>query len=92
MPQKKVILPILRINGAIVECVDKFVFLGIKINKHLHWSHHNTDVANKIVKTVGTKYIENIFAPKQITYNWQLTNITKPKLWYPIMGTPRKTN
>ena len=35
MPQKKVILPILRINGTIVEFVDNFVFLGIKINKHL---------------------------------------------------------
>ena len=35
MPQKKVMLPILRINGTIVEFVDNFVFLGIKINKHL---------------------------------------------------------
>ena len=48
MPQKKVI------NGTIiVEFVDNFVFLGIQINKHLNWNHHNTDVANKIVKTVG---------------------------------------
>ena len=30
MPQKKVILPILRINGTIAEFVDNFVFLGIK--------------------------------------------------------------
>ena len=53
MPQNKVMLPILRINGNIVEFVDTFVFLGIQINKHLHLNHHNTDVANKIVKTVG---------------------------------------
>ena len=53
MPQKKVMLPILRINGTIVEFVANFVFLGIKINKHLNWNRHNTDVANKIVKTVG---------------------------------------
>ena len=52
-PQKKVIVPILRINGTIVEFVDNFVFLGIQINKHLNWNHHKTDVANKIVKTVG---------------------------------------
>ena len=53
MPQKKVILPALRINGTIVEFVDNLVSLGIQINKHLNWTHHNTDVANKIVKTVG---------------------------------------
>ena len=89
MPQKKVMLPTLRIHGTIVEFVDNFVFLGIKINKHLNWNHHNTDVANKIVKT---KYIETIFAPKHITNNLQLTNIATSKLWYPIMGTPSKTN
>ena len=75
MPQKKVILPTLRINGTIVEFVDNIVFLGIKINKHLNWNHHNTDVANKIVKTVGILSTEKIFAPKHITYNLQLTNI-----------------
>ena len=36
VPQKKVILPILRINRTIVEFVDNFVFLGIQINKHLN--------------------------------------------------------
>ena len=37
MAQMKVILPILRINGTIVEFVDNFVFLGITIiNKHLN--------------------------------------------------------
>ena len=53
VPKKKLSLPILRINGTIVEFVDNFVFLGIKINNHLNWNNHNTDVANKIVKTVG---------------------------------------
>ena len=53
VPKKKVSLPILRINGTIVEFVDNFVFLGIKINNHLNWNNHNTNVANKIVKTVG---------------------------------------
>ena len=36
-----------------MEFVGNFVFLGIQINKHLNWNHHNTDVANKIVNTVG---------------------------------------
>ena len=89
MTQKKVILPILRINGTIGEFADNFVFLGMKINKHLNWNHHNTDVANKIVNNGWyTKYIENIFAHKHITYNLQLTTTATSTLWYPIMVTP----
>ena len=65
MPQKKM-LPILRINGTIVEFVDNFVFLGITINKHLNWNHHNTDVANKIVKTVGILNTLKIYLPLNI--------------------------
>ena len=63
---KKVILPILRINGTIVEFVDNFVFLGIQINNHLNWNHHNTDVANKIVKTVGILNTLKIYLPLNI--------------------------
>ena len=66
MPQTKIMLPILRINGTIVEFVDNFVFLGIKINKHLNWNHHNTDVANKIVKTVGIINTLKIYLPLNI--------------------------
>ena len=84
MPQKKVILSILRINGTIVEFVDNFVFLGIKINKHLHWNHHNTDVANKIIKTVGILNILNKYLPLnvlRIIYN----SLTLPHLNYGIL-------
>ena len=84
MPQKKVILPILRINGTIVEFVDNFVFLGIQINKHLNWNHHNTDVANKIVKTVGILNILKIYLPLnvlRIIYN----SLILPHLNYGIL-------
>ena len=84
MPQKKVIFPILRINGTIVEFVDNFVFLGIKINKHLNWNHHNTDVANKIVKTVGILNILKRYLPLnvlRIIYN----SLILPHLNYGIL-------
>ena len=49
-----------------MEFVDNFVFLGIQINKHPHWNHHNTDVANKIVKNVGILNILKIYLPLNV--------------------------
>ena len=92
MAQKKVMLPILRINGTIVEFADNFVFLDIKINKQLNWNHHNTDVANKIVKTVGILNALKIYLPLnilRIIYN----SLILPHLNYGILlWTPSKTN
>ena len=49
-----------------MEFVDNFVFLGIKINKYLNWNHHNTDVANNIVKTVGILNILKRYLPLNV--------------------------
>ena len=40
MPQKKIIIPTIKINGTLIEFVDNFNFLGIKLNKHLNWNPH----------------------------------------------------
>ena len=53
MPQKKIIVPNIKINGTIIEFVDNFNFLGINLNKHLNWNPHVKIVSNKLVKTVG---------------------------------------
>ena len=53
MPQKKIIVPKIKINGTIIEFVDNFNFLGINLNKHLNWNPHVKIVSNKLVKTVG---------------------------------------
>ena len=53
MPQKKIIIPTIKINGTLIEFVDNFNFLGINLNKHLNWNPHVTNVSNKLVKTVG---------------------------------------
>ena len=52
-PQKKIIVPKIKINGTIIEFVDNFNFLGINLNKHLNWNPHVTIVSNKLVNTVG---------------------------------------
>ena len=53
MPQKKIIVPKIKINGTIIEFVDNFNFLGINLNKHLNWNPLVKIVSNKLVKTVG---------------------------------------
>ena len=53
MPQKKIIVPKIKINGTIIEFVDNFNFLGINLNKHLNWNPHVKIVSNKLLKTVG---------------------------------------
>ena len=53
MPQKKIIVPTIKINGTIIEFVDNFNVLGINLNKHLNWNPHVKIVSNKLVKTVG---------------------------------------
>ena len=53
MPQKKIIIPTIKINGTLIEFVDNFNLLGINLNKHLNWNPHVTNVSNKLVKTVG---------------------------------------
>ena len=53
MPQKKIIVPKIKINGTIIEFVDNFNILGINLNKHLNWNPHVKIVSNKLVKTVG---------------------------------------
>ena len=53
MPQKKIIVPTIKINGTLIEFVDNFNCLGIHLNKDLNWNPHVTNVSNKLVKTVG---------------------------------------
>ena len=49
MPQKKIIVPNIQINGTIIEFVDNFNCLGINLN----WNPHVKCVSNKLVKNVG---------------------------------------
>ena len=79
MPQKNVIPPNLQINETNIEFVDNFIFLGLSINKHLHWKNHVIHVTNKIARTIGminTLKKKKNTTIKYITNTVQLFSIT----------------
>ena len=68
MPQKKIEYPVLQIDGAYIECVNDFNFLGITINNHLNWQSHTNKIANKISKTIGILNKLKHFLPPNTLY------------------------
>ncbi len=69
MPQKKIEYPVLQIDGAHIECVNDFNFLGITINNHLNWQSHTNKIANKISKTIGILNKLKHFLPPNTLYS-----------------------
>ena len=55
-PQKQIKLPIVKINGIQIECIDNFNFLGVIIDKNLTWKNHLNKVSNK--KSQNNRYNE----------------------------------
>ena len=53
IPQKKIRLPTLHIDGSELECVEEFIFLGITTDKYLNWKSHINKLANKLSKSIG---------------------------------------
>ena len=40
MPQKKVVIPRLKLADTEIESFDQFNFIGITLDKHLNWNAH----------------------------------------------------
>ena len=53
MPQKTVEIPEFKIDDNNIDVVEKFVFLGLNINKNLYWKNHIDCISIKISKTIG---------------------------------------
>ena len=53
MPNKKVIVPTLTIDGVNIERVQHFNFLGLILDTHLNWYKHIEKIANKCSRTIG---------------------------------------
>ncbi len=53
MPNKRVIVPTLTIDGVNIERVQHFNFLGLTLDTHLNWHKHIEKVANKYSRTIG---------------------------------------
>ena len=53
MPQKKVVIPRLKLADTEIESVDQFNFLGITLDKHLNWNAHTNKLFGKISRNTG---------------------------------------
>ena len=68
-PQKQIKLPIVKINGIQIVCVDNFNFLGVIIDKNLNWKNHLNKVSNKIVRIIGIMNKLKFTLPQNILIN-----------------------
>ena len=48
MPQKKVVIPRLKIANTEIDSVDRLNFLGVLLDKHLNWDAHTNALIGKI--------------------------------------------
>ena len=52
-PQRKINIPVLKINVTNIECVENFDLLGITLNQYMNWKTHISKLSNKISRTIG---------------------------------------
>ena len=66
MPQKKVVIPRLKIANTEIDSVDRFNFLGVLLEKHLSWDAHTNALVGKISRTTGILNKLKLFLPQYI--------------------------
>ena len=66
MPQKKVVIPRLKLADTEIESVDQFNFLGITLDKHLNWNAHTNKLVGKISRNTGMLNKIKLFLPSRI--------------------------
>ena len=69
MPQKKVVIPRLKLADTEIESVDQFNFLGITLDKHLKWNPHANKLFGKISRNTGILNKIKLFLPSRILKN-----------------------
>ena len=52
-PQKKIKIPVIKINQKELEYVETFNFLGVNLDTNISWKSHLSKVSNKIVRIIG---------------------------------------
>ena len=67
MPQKKVVIPRLKIANTEIDSVDRFNFLGVLLDTHLIWDAHTNSLVGTISRTTGIlnklkRFYHNIFS------------------------------
>ena len=66
MPQKKVVIPRLKLADSEIESVDQFNFLGITLDNHLNWNAHINQIFGKISRKTGILNKIKMFLPSRI--------------------------
>ena len=66
MPQKKVVIPRLKLADTEIESVGQFNFIGITLDKHLNWNAHTNTLFGKISRNTGILNKIKLFLPSRI--------------------------
>ena len=69
MPQKKVVIPRLKLADTEIESVDQFNCLGITLDKHLNWNAHTNKLFGKISRKTGMLNKIKLVLPSRILKN-----------------------
>ena len=69
MPQKKVRIPELFIDGKSIEFVSSFNFLGIFLDSNMSWKTHTNFISVKIAKVIGILNKLKHFLPTSVLFN-----------------------
>ena len=59
-------LPVLAINGKVIERTTSIKFLGILLDEHLSWKNHISVVENKVSKILGFYIKPKIFSVRLV--------------------------
>ena len=91
MPQKKVVIPRLKLSDTDIESVDQFNFLGITLDKHLNWNAHTNKLFGKISRNSGMLNKIKLFLPSRILKTIYIYififNTVSAKLRYTSLGS-----
>ena len=70
MPQKKFVVPRLKLADTEIEVVNQCNFLGITLDNHLNWNAHINQLFQKISRTTGVLNKIKLFLPSRILMSW----------------------
>ena len=68
-----------------IDCVEKFSFLGLLLDKHLNWKGQTSKIANKVSRTIGVLTKLKQYLPSRILLTIYNTLIV-PHLNYGILA------
>ena len=87
MPQKKVVIPRLKLADTEIESVDQFNFLGITLDKHLNWNAHTNKLFGKISRNTGILNKIQFLTQPHSKNNIFILNTVPAKLRYTSLGS-----